>query len=107
MKQSARRFVLCIENADYKASLILGKVYPLIADRQANKDDLVRIVDESGEDYLYDKSHFVFVEFPPEIAQKILGLAALSDPVLSLGREPIVDDANDASVEHDRYIYHT
>lgn len=74
MKQSTKEFVLCIDDVGYKASLILGKVYPVIPDPRAAKDDLVRIVDESGEDYLYDKSHFVVVEFPSAIRKKILAL---------------------------------
>ena len=67
-------FALCIENTDYKASLIPGKVYWMIADPKAAKDDFVRIVDESGEDYLYHKSHFLFVEFPPSVTKRILAL---------------------------------
>jgi hypothetical protein len=74
MKRSTNPFALCVDNADYKASLILGKVYRIIPDPEAAKDDLVRIVDESGEDYLYHKSHFVFVDFPRAIAKKIRSL---------------------------------
>jgi hypothetical protein len=51
MKQPTKPFALCIDNTDYKASLIPGKVYRIVADPRAAKDDLVRIVDESGEDY--------------------------------------------------------
>jgi hypothetical protein len=65
-----------VDNTDYKASLIPGKVYRIIPDPQAAKDDLVRIVDESGEDYLYHKTHFVFVDFPRAIAKKIRSLEA-------------------------------
>jgi hypothetical protein len=74
MKQREKQFALCIENVDYEASLIPGKVYPIIPDARAAKDDLVRIVDESGEDYLYDKSYFVFVDFPVAVRKKILAL---------------------------------
>ena len=76
MRQPAKSFALCVDNTDYKASLISGKVYRIIPDQQAAKDDLVRIVDESGEDYLYHKSHFVFVDFPRAIAKKIRSLEA-------------------------------
>lgn len=76
MRQPAKSFALCVDNTDYKASLISGKVYRIIPDPQAAKDDLVRIVDESGEDYLYHKSHFVFVDFPRAIAKKIRSLEA-------------------------------
>lgn len=74
MKAPTKPFALCVDNTEYKASLILGKVYRIIPDRQAAKDDLVRIVDESGEDYLYHKSHFVFVHFPKAVTKKILSL---------------------------------
>jgi MinD-like ATPase involved in chromosome partitioning or flagellar assembly len=75
MKQPTKPFALCIDNTDYKVSLIPGKVYPLIPDRKAAKDDLVRIVDESGEDYLYHKSHFVFVDFPPTVRKRLLEIS--------------------------------
>ena len=74
MKQPRTLFALCIDNTDYQASLVLGKVYRIIPDPKAAKDDLVLIVDESCEDYLYHKSHFVFVEFPKAVAKKILSL---------------------------------
>ena len=74
MKQPTKPFALCVDNTDYKASLILGKVYSIIPDPRAAKDDLVRIVDESGEDYLYHKSHFVFVDFPRAVKKKLLAL---------------------------------
>lgn len=67
-------FALCIDNSDYQASLIPGKVYRILPDPRAAKDDLVRIVDESGEDYLYHKSYFVFVDFPPAVKKKVLAL---------------------------------
>ena len=76
MRQPTKSFALCVDNADYKASLILGKVYRIIPDPEAAKDDLVRIVDESGEDYLYHKTYFVFVDFPRAIAKKIRSLEA-------------------------------
>ncbi len=74
MRQPTKPFALCIDNTDYRASLILGKVYRILSDSRAAKDDLVRIVDESGEDYLYHKSHFVFVDFPPSVKKRILAL---------------------------------
>jgi hypothetical protein len=74
MKQPTKPFALCIDNTDYQASLVLGKVYRIIPDPKAARDDLVRIVDESGEDYLFHKSHFVFVDFPKAVTKKILSL---------------------------------
>jgi len=74
MKAPEKAFALCIDNTDYRASLILGKVYRILPDAAAAKDDLVRIVDESGADYLYHKGHFVFVDFPSGVKKKILAL---------------------------------
>ena len=74
MKQPAKPFALCVDNSEYKASLILGKVYRIIPDSKGAKDDLVRVVDESGEDYLYHKSHFVFVDFPKAVRRRIRSL---------------------------------
>ena len=74
MRQPTKSFALCVENADYEVSLIPGKVYRILPDAKAVKDDLIRIVDESGEDYLYHKRHFVFVDFPKAIRKKILAL---------------------------------
>jgi hypothetical protein len=71
-------FALCIDNTDYQASLIPGKVYRILPDPVAAKDDLVRIVDESGEDYLYHKSYFLFVDFPPSVTKKILALQGVA-----------------------------
>ncbi|MGE0820725.1 MAG: hypothetical protein AB7G75_25225 [Candidatus Binatia bacterium] len=61
MKPPTKPFALCLDNTDYEASLVRGKVYRLLPDARAAKGDFVRIIDESGEDYLYHKSYFVFV----------------------------------------------
>jgi len=74
MKQSTKQFAVCIENTGNEASLILGKVYRIVPDARAAKDDLVRIIDESGEDYLFDKDQFVFVDFPAAVRKKILAI---------------------------------
>ncbi len=78
MKRTAKQFALCIENGGNEASLILGKVYPIVPDARAQKDALVRIVDESGEDYLFDDGQFVFVEFPQAVRRKLLALQRAS-----------------------------
>jgi len=77
MKPLTKPFALCIDNADYEASLIRGKVYRLLPDPRAAKDDLVRIIDESGEDYLFHKSHFVFVDFSQAVRKKLLALESV------------------------------
>ena len=76
MKAREKQFALCIKNKGYQASLIPGKVYRIVLDARAAKDDLVRIVDESREDYLYHKDYFVFVDFPPAVRKQLLTLVA-------------------------------
>ncbi len=66
MTEHKRHSAVCVDNADYEASLIRRKVYEIIPDEAAAEDDFWRIVDESGEDYLYHKSHFVMVAYPLE-----------------------------------------
>ena len=66
-----KNFAVCIDNTDYEASLIRGKVYRILPDPRVAKDDLIRIVDESEEDYLYHKSLFVFVDFPKAVEKRI------------------------------------
>lgn len=78
MKQPMKEFALCIENIGNEASLILGKVYRIIPDDRAAKDGLVRIIDESGEDYLFDRSQFVLVDFPAAVRKKILAIERTS-----------------------------
>ena len=75
MKTQTKPFAICIDNTDYEVSLIPGKVYPVLPEPAAEQDDMIRIVDESGEDYLYHKSHFVFVDFAPAVKRKILAIA--------------------------------
>jgi hypothetical protein len=78
MKQVTKRFALCLKNAGNEASLILGKVYRVLPDQRASKDDLVRIVDESGDDYLFHKTQFAFVDFPEAVRKKLLALQRAS-----------------------------
>ncbi len=58
------RFVLCVKNTDYPASLEILKLYRVLPDPGAEKHLLRRVVDESGEDYLYPHDYFVDVNLP-------------------------------------------
>ena len=58
------RFAICVSNAGVPASLELRKVYRLVSDPAATSEGLVRVVDESGEDYLYPDKFFVPIEVP-------------------------------------------
>ena len=69
---SAPRFVVCIENAGYPASLELHKLYRILADVDAARDGDVRIVDESGEDYLYPAEWFAALELPRRVKSSLL-----------------------------------
>lgn len=68
-------FVVCIDNSEYPASLERRKIYQVLPDEQAAQHSLVRVVDESGEDYLYSTKYFIAVDLPQPL-QKALALAA-------------------------------
>ena len=67
-----KQYALCINNTTYEASLIPRKIYEIVPDERAERDDFVRIIDESGEDYLYHTSHFVFLTLPVEVEQALV-----------------------------------
>lgn len=72
--QQSTTFVLCIENRDCD-DLEKGKVYPVLPDASAKREGYLRVVDESGEDYLYPESYFVPLDLPSK-AQAALGAAS-------------------------------
>ncbi len=74
MNPTKRQFAICIDNSDYQASLILRKIYEVIPDEAAAQDDFLRIIDESGEDYLYHLSHFVLIELPLEVEAALVAV---------------------------------
>ncbi len=68
MPTSAPRFAICINNDGYPASLDLHKVYRVLPDADAAQDGDLRVIDESGEDYLYPAGFFIPVELPKDSA---------------------------------------
>ena len=66
------RFVVCIDNSGYPASLELHKIYRVFADDSAAASGDLRVVDESGEDYLYPAEWFVPVELPRRVRTSLL-----------------------------------
>jgi hypothetical protein len=64
-KKAREQFALCVENESDPASLELLKVYRALPDAEGHRHKLVRVIDESGEDYLYPKDYFVRVELCP------------------------------------------
>lgn len=68
-----RQFVICIKNDDYPASLETRKLYQVVPG--AEKMDQIRIIDESGEDYLYPQEYFTSVKLPNAADQAIIKAA--------------------------------
>lgn len=58
------RFVVCVRNTGHRASLEVRKIYRALADRTAEKHGMLRVIDESGEAYLYPATFFVAVDLP-------------------------------------------
>ena len=71
MNTQKKHFAVCVDNTDYEASLIVRKIYEVLPDEEAARDEMLRVVDESGEDYLYHRSQFILVEFPAEVEQAL------------------------------------
>ena len=76
-RKSRRRqpatFVVCVENTGYPASLELHKIYRVLPDQEAAREGDLRVVDESGEDYLYPADWFATVEVPRRVRASLLG----------------------------------
>jgi hypothetical protein len=67
--------VVCVSNADYPASLEKRKIYLVLPDSAAEKHGLIRVVDESGDDYLYPKTLFRSIVLPQAIKKAVLAAA--------------------------------
>ncbi len=63
---TAKNFVVCVDNEEYPTSLELHKIYLVLADDDAAADADLRVIDESGEDYLYPASMFLQIDLPRE-----------------------------------------
>ena len=64
MRRTEARFVVCVKNKDYAASLELRKLYQIVSDEDAAKLHQIRVIDESGEDYLYPEEYFIPIQLP-------------------------------------------
>lgn len=67
----ATRFVICIDNCECPASLEVRKIYPVLDDAQAEEHGHVRILDESGEDYLYPSACFLPIDLPKTVREAL------------------------------------
>lgn len=75
MKKAEKRpthFVVCLNNEGYQASLEVGKLYRFIPDEEAEAEGLIRVVDESGEDYAFDADRFHPVSLPAAVEKLLL-----------------------------------
>lgn len=72
MKRTEKNFVVCINNKGYPASLEIRKLYQAIPDETAAKVRQVRVIDESGEDYLYPETYFAAVQLPQAAERALL-----------------------------------
>ena len=71
-----KRFVLCVRNGSYKASLEPRKIYRVLDDPRAEADSMLRVIDESGEDYLFPANFFVAIEIPAKAKPAFAALEA-------------------------------
>jgi len=62
-----RQFVICVDNDGYPASLERWKVYRALPDHEDNAHGMLRVMDESGEDYMYEKTRFRPIELPSNV----------------------------------------
>jgi len=71
-KDNGARFVVCLDNEGYRASLEVGKLYRMILDDEAAAHGYVRVIDESGEDYAFAAKRFHPVELPQAVERALL-----------------------------------
>lgn len=64
-------FAVCVRNAGHEASLELRKLYEVVPDPDAERDGMLRVIDESGEDYLYSARMFVLAPLPSAVEEAI------------------------------------
>ena len=64
------RYAICLKNKNCE-DLVVRKIYPVLSDERAEKDNHIRIIDESGEDYLYPASYFFVIELPQKVERAL------------------------------------
>ena len=69
------KFVVCLDNEDFLASLEIGKLYQIVPDKEAEKLGGLRVIDEDGEDYFYDAKVFCPLQVPPIVAQTLMSVS--------------------------------
>lgn len=66
------KFAVCINNEDYEVSLELRKIYKILPDAKAAEHHYIRVIDESGEDYLYPEDYFIPIELPKAVEKALM-----------------------------------
>jgi hypothetical protein len=72
MANARKRFVLCVKNKGFEVSLEPRKLYQVLPDRDAAKHQQLRVIDESGEDYLYPEECFREINLPHAVRRAVL-----------------------------------
>ena len=72
MGKPAKTFAVCLKNKGYEVSLEPRKIYQVLPDQVAAEHHQLRVIDESGEDYLYPEKYFAPIELPPTIRKAVL-----------------------------------
>lgn len=75
MSEPAKHFAVCIRNDKYEASLELRKIYQVLEDTFAEQHNMIRVIDEEREDYLYPRDWFLPIELPHNVEEAIVALA--------------------------------
>lgn len=68
-------FAVCLNNEGYEASLEKGKIYRIISDEAAEINELIRVIDESGEDYAFANHRFYPIELPKPVEEALLSMS--------------------------------
>jgi hypothetical protein len=79
IRKKTPSFAICVENSDYPVSLELHKIYRVLPDKDVALDGDLRIIDESGEDYIYPADYFVLIDLPSD-AERVLRSSFMVQP---------------------------
>ncbi|PYQ26537.1 MAG: hypothetical protein DMF56_24260 [Acidobacteria bacterium] len=74
MSEIVRQFAVCVRNEEHEESLELRKIYEVLEDLTAAKHNMIRVIDEEGEDYLYPRDWFLSIQLPHNIEEAILDM---------------------------------
>ena len=75
LNKRTNKFVVCVRNEGYEASLELRKIYQAVPDTAAARHHLLRVIDESGEDYLYPQGFFLSIVLPKPVERALLAVS--------------------------------